>query len=46
MLISETHAPNDVYAEVRTHFSINAWNRLAIAFRLVPPAKAQAETAA
>ena len=58
-LISETHAPDDVYEEARKHFSeaeivnlttligaINAWNRLAIAFRLVPPAKAQAETAA
>ena len=58
-LISETHAPDDVYAEVRTHFSeaetvnltmliatINAWNRLAIAFRAVPPVKASAATAA
>jgi len=58
-LISETHAPDDVYAEVRTHFSetetvnltaliatINAWNRLAIAFRSVPPAKAKAAAAA
>ena len=48
-LISETHAPDDVYNEVRAHFSeaetvnltmligaINAWNRLAIAFRAVP----------
>src|SRR5216684_7077405 len=51
-LISETHAPDDIYNEVRTHFSetetvsltmligtINAWNRLAIAFRAVPPLK-------
>ena len=58
-LISETHAPDDVYAEVRTHFSeaetvnltmliatINAWNRLAISFRTVPPTKAKAATAA
>jgi AhpD family alkylhydroperoxidase len=58
-LISETHAPDDIYSEVRTHFSetetvnltmligtINAWNRLAIAFRAVPPAKAKAATAA
>jgi AhpD family alkylhydroperoxidase len=58
-LISETHAPDDVYAEVRTHFSeaetvnltmliatINAWNRLAISFRAVPPARAKAATAA
>jgi AhpD family alkylhydroperoxidase len=57
-LISETHAPDDVYAEVRTHFSetetvnltmliatINAWNRLAIAFRAVPPAKSTATAA-
>jgi len=58
-LISETHAPDDIYNEVRTHFSetetvsltmligtINAWNRLAIAFRAVPPLKAKAATAA
>ncbi|WGD53112.1 carboxymuconolactone decarboxylase family protein [Bradyrhizobium sp. CB1650] len=57
-LISETHAPDDVYQELRKHFSeseamnltmligtINAWNRLAIAFRPVPP-KAKAATAA
>ncbi len=50
-LISQTHAPDDVYNEVRAHFSeaetvnltalvgsINAWNRLAIAFRAMPPA--------
>ncbi len=59
-LISQTHAPDDVYNEVRAHFSeaetvnltalvgsINAWNRLAIAFRAMPPAaKASAATAA
>jgi alkylhydroperoxidase family enzyme len=58
-LISDTHAPDDVYAEVRTHFSeaetvnltmltatINAWNRLAIAFRAMPPVKAKVATAA
>jgi AhpD family alkylhydroperoxidase len=58
-LISETHAPDDIYNEVRKHFSeaetvnlttligtINIWNRLAIAFRAVPPAKAKAATAA
>jgi AhpD family alkylhydroperoxidase len=57
-LISETHAPDDVYAEVRTHFSeaetvnltmliatINAWNRLSISFRAVPPVKAKATAA-
>ena len=54
-LISETHAPDDVYNEVRTHFSeaetvnltmliatINSWNRLAIAFRSVPPIRGKA----
>ena len=58
-LISETHAPDDVYAELRKHFSeseavnltvligtINTWNRLAIAFRAVPPVRAKAATAA
>ena len=58
-LISETHAPDDAYEELRKHFSeaeavnltiligtINAWNRLAIAFRAVPPARAKAATAA
>jgi len=58
-LISETHAPDDLYEEVRKHFSeaettnltiligtINAWNRLSIAFRAIPPAKAKAATAA
>lgn len=51
-LISETHAPDDVYEEARQHFSekelvdlttaavtINAWNRLSIAFRVVPQVK-------
>ena len=54
-LISETHAPDDVYEEVRGHFSeaetvnltmliatINSSNRLAIAFRSVPPVRAKA----
>ena len=54
-LISKTHAPDDVYAEVTAHFSeakivkltmliatINAWNRIAISFRAMPPAKARA----
>jgi AhpD family alkylhydroperoxidase len=54
-LISETHAPDDVYDEVRKHFSetetvnltmliatINAWNRLAISFRALPPIRAKA----
>jgi AhpD family alkylhydroperoxidase len=59
-LISQTHAPDDVYNEVRAHFSeaetvnltaligaINSWNRIAIAFRAVPPAaKASTATAA
>jgi AhpD family alkylhydroperoxidase len=58
-LISETHAPDDAYEELRKHFSeaeavnltiligtINAWNRLAISFRAVPPAKAKAVTSA
>lgn len=58
-LISETHAPDHLYTEVRKHFSeaetvnltmliaaINAWNRLAISFRAVPPVKAKAGTAA
>jgi AhpD family alkylhydroperoxidase len=57
-LISETHAPDDVYEEVRAQFSeaetvnltmligaINAWNRIAISFRLVPPIKAKAAAA-
>ena len=54
-LIADTHAPDDLYNEVRAHFSeaetvnltaliatINSWNRLAIAFRAVPPVKAKA----
>jgi AhpD family alkylhydroperoxidase len=54
-LISETHAPDDAYNEVRAHFSeaetanltmliatINAWNRLAISFRAVPPVRVSA----
>ena len=58
-LISQTHAPDDIYEEVRAHFSeaetvnltmliatINSWNRLAIAFRAVPPVKAKAASAA
>jgi AhpD family alkylhydroperoxidase len=58
-LISQTHAPDDVYAQVRAQFSeaetvnltmliatINAWNRLAISFRAVPPVKMSAATAA
>ena len=53
--ISETHAPDDVYEEVRAQFTeadtanltmliatINAWNRIAISFRLVPPVRAKA----
>ncbi len=57
--IAQTHAPDDLYAEVRAQFSeaetvnltmliatINAWNRLAISFRSVPPVKAKAVTAA
>ena len=58
-LISETHAPDDVYSEVRAHFSeaetvnltmlvatINAWNRLSISFRAMPPVRAKAASAA
>ena len=58
-LISESHAPDDAYEELRKHFAeaeavnltilvgtINAWNRLAISFRAVPPAKARVATAA
>ena len=57
-LISETHTPDDIYAEVSAQFSeaetvnltmliatINAWNRLAIAFRAVPSVKTQATAA-
>ena len=58
-LIADTHAPDDLYAEVRKHFSeaetvnltmliatINAWNRLAISFRAMPPVRAKAASAA
>jgi alkylhydroperoxidase family enzyme len=58
-LISETHTPDDIYAEVSAQFSeaetvnltmliatINAWNRLAIAFRAVPSVKGPKATAA
>ena len=58
-LIAETHAPDDLYENVRAHFSeaetvnltmliatINAWNRLAISFRAMPPVKAKAASAA
>jgi len=57
--ISETHAPDDVYQQVRAQFSeaetvnltmliatINAWNRLAISFRAMPPVRAKAASAA
>jgi len=57
-LISQTHAPDEVYQEVRAHFSeaetvnlpmliatINAWNRLAISFRAVPPIREKAGAA-
>ena len=57
-LISETHAPDDVYEHVRAQFSdaetvnltmligaINAWNRIAIAFRAVHPVKVKASVA-
>ena len=57
-LISQTHAPDDVYEQVRAQFSdadmvnltmligaINAWNRLAIAFRAVHPIKVKASVA-
>jgi alkylhydroperoxidase family enzyme len=58
-LIADTRAPDDLYADVRRHFSeaetvnltmliatINAWNRLAISFRSVPPVRAKAASAA
>jgi AhpD family alkylhydroperoxidase len=58
-LIADTRAPDDLYADVRKHFSeaetvnltmliatINAWNRLAISFRSVPPVRAKAASAA
>src|SRR5882762_2839496 len=54
-LIAETHAPDDLYEDVRAQFSeaetvnltmligaINAWNRIAISFRAIHPAKAKA----
>ena len=57
-LIAQTHAPDDVYEQVRAQFSdaetvnltmligaINAWNRLAIAFRAVHPVKVKASVA-
>jgi alkylhydroperoxidase family enzyme len=57
-LIAETRAPDNLYEDVRAHFSeaetvnltmligaINAWNRLAIAFRSVHPVKAKAAVA-
>jgi len=57
-LISETHAPDDVYNEVRAQFSeaetvnltmliatLNAWNRLSISFRAMPPVRAKATAA-
>lgn len=57
-LIAETHAPDDVYEQVRAQFSdaeavnltmligaINAWNRLAIAFRSVHPVKVKTSVA-
>ena len=57
-LIAETHAPDDVYADVRAHFNeaetvnltmligaINAWNRLAIAFRAIHPVRVKAAVA-
>ncbi len=58
-LITQTHAPDDIYQEVRAQYSeaemvnltmligaINAWNRLAISFRAMPPVKAKAASAA
>jgi AhpD family alkylhydroperoxidase len=49
-LVSQTHAPDDVYAVLKSQFrddeqvkltlliaAINAWNRIAIAFRAVHP---------
>src|SRR5258707_10234594 len=57
-LIPETHAPDDVYEQVRAQFSeaetvnltmliasINAWNRIAISFRSIPPVRAKAAVA-
>lgn len=57
-LISQTHAPDETYEQVRAQFSdeetvnltmligaINAWNRIAIAFRAVHPVKVKASVA-
>ena len=51
-LVSETRAPDDVYeAEAETVnltmliATINAWNRIAISFRFVPPVRAKAAVA-
>lgn len=57
-LIAETHAPDDVYEQIRAQFSdeetvnltmligaINAWNRIAIAFRAIHPVKVKASAA-
>ena len=57
-LIAETHAPDNLYEDVRAQFSeaetvnltmligaINAWNRIAIAFRAIHPVKAKAAVA-
>jgi AhpD family alkylhydroperoxidase len=57
-LIADTHAPDDLYQDVRKHFSeaetvnltmliatINAWNRLVISFRSVPPVRKAASAA-
>ena len=57
-LISQTHAPDDVYDDVHAQFSeaetvnltmliatINAWNRIAISFRSIPPLRAKAAVA-
>ena len=54
-LVSETHVPDEVYAEVRRQFSeqetvnltmlvatINAWNRLCVSLRAIPPVMAKA----
>lgn len=58
-LISETHAPDAVYEEARSHFdevslvkltilvtTINAWNRIAIGFRMQHPVRAAAAASA
>ena len=54
-LVAQTHVPDDVYEDLRKHFSeaetvnltmlvatINAWNRIAISFRSIPPVRAKA----